>query len=81
VSLRNREGAGKAGCPIHPQPGATKKDEPALLAKVNETLLALDKSGEINRIWEKWLGAGTEYKMVRTDKVVPINELKFTPIP
>ena len=33
-----------------------KKDEPALLAKVNETLQALDKSGEINRIWEKWLG-------------------------
>jgi polar amino acid transport system substrate-binding protein len=58
-----------------------KKDEPALLAKVNETLLALDKSGEINRIWEKWLGDGTEYKMVRTDKVVPIGELKFTPIP
>jgi len=58
-----------------------KKDEPALLAKVNETLLALDKSGEINQIWEKWLGAGTEYKMVRTDKVVPFSELKFTPIP
>ena len=34
-----------------------KKDEPALLAKVNETLLALDKGGEINQIWDKWLGA------------------------
>lgn len=58
-----------------------KKDEPALLAKVNESLAALDKSGEINQIWEKWLGAGTEYKMVRTDKVAPLGELKFTPIP
>jgi len=58
-----------------------KKGEPALLAKVNETLMAMDKSGEINQIWEKWLGAGTEYKMVRTDKVVPLGELKFTPIP
>jgi polar amino acid transport system substrate-binding protein len=58
-----------------------KKGEPALLAKVNESLAALDKSGEINQIWEKWLGAATEYKMVRTDKVVPLGELKFTPIP
>ena len=58
-----------------------KKDEPALLAKVNETLLALDKAGEINQLWDKWLGPNTEYKMTRTDKVVPISELKFTPIP
>jgi len=58
-----------------------KKGEPALLAKVNETLVALDNSGEINRIWDKWLGMGTEYKMVRTDKVTPFSELKFTPIP
>jgi polar amino acid transport system substrate-binding protein len=58
-----------------------KKGEPALLAKVNETLMAMDKSGEINQIWDKWLGSGTEYKMVRTDKVVPLGELKFTPIP
>lgn len=58
-----------------------KKDEPALLAKVNETLLAMDKSGEINQLWDKWLGPNTEFKMVRTDKVVPMSELKFTPIP
>lgn len=58
-----------------------KKDEPALLAKVNEALLAMDKSGEINRIWDKWLGPNTEYKMVRTEKVVPLKDLQFTPIP
>ena len=58
-----------------------KKDEPALLAKVNETLLAMDQAGEINALWEKWLGPNTEFKMVRTDKVVPLKELKFTPIP
>lgn len=58
-----------------------KKGEPALLAKINETLSALDSSGEINRIWDKWLGMSTEYKMVRTDKVAPLSELKFTPIP
>jgi len=58
-----------------------KKDEPALLAKINETLMAMDKAGEINQIWEKWLGPNTQYKMVRTEKVVPLKELVFTPIP
>jgi polar amino acid transport system substrate-binding protein len=58
-----------------------KKDEPALLAKVNATLLEMDKAGEINQIWAKWLGPNTEFKMVREDKVVPLSELKFTPLP
>jgi polar amino acid transport system substrate-binding protein len=58
-----------------------KKDEPALLAKVNAALVALDKSGDINKLWAKWLGPNTEYKMVRTEKVVPLKELKFDPIP
>jgi polar amino acid transport system substrate-binding protein len=58
-----------------------KKDEPALLAKINETLLAMDQAGEINQLWDKWLGPNTEFKMVRTDKVVPLKDLQFTPIP
>ena len=58
-----------------------KKDEPALLAKINTTLLEMDKAGEINQLWDKWLGPNTEFKMVRTDKVVPLGELKFTPLP
>ena len=58
-----------------------KKDEPALLAKINATLLDMDKAGEINQLWDKWLGPNTEFKMVRTDKVVPLSELKFTPLP
>ena len=58
-----------------------KKDEPALLSKVNETLRAMDKAGEIDQIWAKWLGPNTEFKMVREDKVMPLSELKFTPLP
>lgn len=58
-----------------------KKDEPALLAKINETLVALDKGGEINQLWDKWLGPKTEYQLVRTEQVVPLSQLKFTPIP
>ena len=58
-----------------------KLGEPALLAKINETLVALDNDGEINKLWDKWLGPNTEYKMTRTEKVTPLKDLKFTPIP
>lgn len=58
-----------------------QQDQPALTAKINEVLRKLDESGEINQIWDKWLGSGTEYKMTRTDKVVPLSELKFDQIP
>jgi len=53
----------------------------ASLAKINETLRAMDEDGQINEFWNKWLGPATEYKVTRTDKVVPLAELKFTPIP
>ena len=59
---------------VHPQ-------VKTLLAKINATLLEMDKAGEINQIWAKWLGPNTEFKMVREDKVVPLKELKFTPLP
>src|SRR3954453_4400425 len=49
-----------------------KKEEPALLAKVNETLRAMDADGEINAAWNKWLGPDSEFKLTRTDKVVPL---------
>ncbi|MBB5575568.1 MULTISPECIES: ABC transporter substrate-binding protein [Rhizobium] len=58
-----------------------QKDQPALTAKINAILHKLDDSGEINKIWDKWLGPNTEYKMTRNEKVVPISELKFEPIP
>jgi polar amino acid transport system substrate-binding protein len=58
-----------------------KKDEPALLAKVNAALYALDKSGEIDKLWAKWLGPNTEYKLTRDEKVTPLAELKFELLP
>ncbi|MFK0166373.1 ABC transporter substrate-binding protein [Rhizobium sp. NPDC090279] len=58
-----------------------QRDQPALTAKINAALHKLDDAGEINKIWGKWLGPNTEYKMTRTEKVVPITELKFDPIP
>jgi polar amino acid transport system substrate-binding protein len=58
-----------------------KKDEPALLAKINATLHAMDKAGEINQLWDKWLGPNTEYKLTRDEKVTPLAELKFELLP
>lgn len=58
-----------------------KKDELVLLAKVNAALMALDKAGEIDKLWAKWLGPNTEYKMVREEKVMPLSELKFELLP
>lgn len=58
-----------------------KKDEPALLAKVNGALYALDKAGEIDKLWAKWLGPNTEYKLTRDEKVTPLAELKFELLP
>ena len=58
-----------------------KKDEPALLAKVNEALYSLEKKGELDKLWNKWLGPNTEYKMTREEKVTPLADLKFELLP
>lgn len=58
-----------------------KKDEPALLAAVNKALGDMEKDGEIDAIWNKWLGPDTDYKIPRKEKVTPISELKFNPAP
>lgn len=58
-----------------------KKDEPVLLAKVNAALMAMDKAGEIDAIWAKWIGPNTEFKLVREEKVQPLADLKYEIIP
>ncbi len=58
-----------------------KKDEPVLLAKVNAALMAMDKAGEIDAIWAKWIGPNTEFKLVREEKVTPLADLKFELLP
>ncbi len=66
---------------LEPVAVGVKKDEPALLAKVNQALYALDKAGEIDADWNRWLGPDTEYKLTRDEKVQPITDIHFTPIP
>jgi polar amino acid transport system substrate-binding protein len=58
-----------------------KKGEERLREKVNEALYAMDKDGEIDAIWDKWLGPNTEYKLTRDEHVQPITAIHFTPIP
>lgn len=66
---------------LEPIGAGMRRDEPAFLAKVNESLMAMEKAGEIDAIWERWIGPNTEYKMVREDKVQPLSALKFEPLP
>jgi polar amino acid transport system substrate-binding protein len=49
------------------------KGNPELLAAINAVLVDLDKSGALNAIYDKWLGAGSIYKLTRTFKVEPVN--------
>lgn len=46
-----------------------KKGEAALLNTVNDILLQADKSGELDRIFDKWLGKDSELRMTRSFKV------------
>ena len=58
-----------------------KKDEPPWLAKINATV-----GRDVTRpaSLDQYLGkvvVPTRIQMVREDKVVPVSELKFTPLP
>lgn len=49
-----------------------RKNEPAFAQAVNAALAALEQSGEADRIFERWLGKGTDYQMAREFKIAPI---------
>ena len=66
---------------LEPMGIGVKKSEPALLAEVNAVLARLEKSGELERNWEKWLGPKTAYGLKRTQTVTPIKNLKFDALP
>jgi len=66
---------------LEPVAVGMKKGEPALLAQVNAALYAMDKDGEIDAMWDKWLGPDTEFKLTRDEHVQPISAITFTPIP
>ena len=49
-----------------------KKGEPALLKEVNDTLAAMEKSGDAAKLHAKWFGPTTPYKSAREFKIQPI---------
>jgi len=49
-----------------------RKDESGMLGAVNSALENLEKTGKMQAIFDKWLGADTSYKMTRSFKVEPI---------
>jgi polar amino acid transport system substrate-binding protein len=49
-----------------------RKGETALIAHVNALLQSMEKSGEAARLFDKWMGAQTPYKMKRGFTVAPI---------
>lgn len=62
---------------LEPVAVGMKKGDEALLTRVNAGLAQMEKTGEIDAIWTRWLGPETEYKMVREDKVQPLSQLRF----
>ncbi|RDV00360.1 transporter substrate-binding domain-containing protein [Trinickia dinghuensis] len=65
---------------IEPIAVGLRKNEPAMLDVVNKSLNAMEQSGEMSSIFDKWLGPKTQYGLTRTEKVTPIDKLKFTPL-
>ena len=49
-----------------------RKEETTLINHVNKTLQQMETSGEAAKIFDKWMGAGTEFKMNRGFTVKPI---------
>jgi polar amino acid transport system substrate-binding protein len=65
---------------IEPIAVGLRQNEPGMLGAVNKALASMEQSGEMSTIFNKWLGPKTPYGLTRTDKVTPINQLKFTPV-
>jgi polar amino acid transport system substrate-binding protein len=49
-----------------------RKGEPALETAVNNALLAMEKSGEVDRIFNQWIKAGATQPIKRTFTIAPI---------
>ena len=81
VLIRFVNDAEKSGAPVRllQEPTATEhigiimnKGEPELKKAVDDALLAMEKSGELDRIFTKWLGKDSVYGLTRNFKVEPV---------
>ncbi|MFS2223166.1 transporter substrate-binding domain-containing protein [Pantoea sp. B65] len=53
-----------------------RKNEPEFLAAVNSALEKMEQDGQLDAIWNKWLGADTVYKIKREHKLEPIEQVR-----
>ncbi|OZI60804.1 ABC transporter substrate-binding protein [Bordetella genomosp. 11] len=49
------------------------KGNPDLLAAINKIIVEMDRSGQLSAIYDKWMGSGSPYKLVRAFKVEPVD--------
>jgi polar amino acid transport system substrate-binding protein len=52
-----------------------KKDEPELLDALNNALRDMERSGELEAMWNKWYGPKTKFQITREKKLTPISAL------
>lgn len=52
-----------------------RKNEPEFLAAVNGVLTKMEQNGELEKIWNRWLGPDTDYKLIRDKKLTPIAQV------
>lgn len=59
---------------LHWEPTAlgVKKGEPELLAAVNAALAKMEQDGELDAMWNKWVGPQTPYNIKREKKLTPL---------
>lgn len=74
----NRPDAGGALVVLEPalaeEPWAIgmRRGEPALLEAVNGALMDIEASGEAQRLWDRWLGENSSFRMRRGFRISPI---------
>jgi polar amino acid transport system substrate-binding protein len=61
---------------LEPSAIGMKKGEDALLAAVNDALEGMDKTGEIEKVWNKWFGPDTNYKIPLGMRLTQVSDLK-----
>ncbi|CAE6850852.1 L-cystine-binding protein FliY [Paraburkholderia aspalathi] len=63
---------------LHFEPNCVgvKKGEAGLLAAVNDSLNSMEKSGQLQTVWDKWYGQSTEYKIAREKKLTPLSDFQ-----
>lgn len=63
---------------LHFEPNCVgvKKGETALTAAINQALVEMETSGELQQLWDHWYGDQTEYKLVREKKLTALADFQ-----